>query len=315
VANPGAVLMAVFRPDETLLERQITSLTRQTLESWHCFIGVDGADRQTCALLERLTGNDARFRVIEYPDNVGHYLNFERLTREVSAAIQWVAYCDQDDEWHPEKLERLVARLTASPGRTAVVGAARIVDRDGKVLGTSRRNARSFVQLLLKNEVTGSFAVFRPDVLQFALPFPDSTRSAVHDHWLGVCAAALGQVDFVAEPMQDYVQHSQNAIGESSQPTFHSAVAAARKEGGIHNYLDRMSCEQWAWRVAMARTLQARLTDTPSERAAFLESVAKARFNFKLVRFLVGEIRGRRLTAQTCIALSIAAFWWPRARC
>ena len=98
--GPGVVVMAVYRPDPVLLERQIESLRIQTVADWRCMIGIDGADSETHHLLKDLTGDDARFEVSEYADNVGVYRHFERLLREVDGDAAWVALADQDDYWY-----------------------------------------------------------------------------------------------------------------------------------------------------------------------------------------------------------------------
>lgn len=311
----GVILMAVHRPQKTLVQRQVASLQRQTIRDWACIVGIDGPDDGSTAYLSGVLGDDPRFKVIEYAHNVGHYRNFERLTREVRGQVAWVAYCDQDDYWHPQKLERLVAMLEGPPHRTAVVGAALTVDIGGAVLGISQRYAGSFPQLFLKNEVTGSFTLFRPEVLELALPFPDATRSAVHDHWLGVCAAAMGDVLYSSGPLQDYVQHGNNAIGEAQPSTFRSHIRSARVRGvSLRAYLDEISRDQWGWRVSMARALRERLPADKTQPSMFLDAVAEGRLSVRLAQFFAAEVLARRIPPRTALALATAAFWSPRAR-
>ena len=104
--------MAVYKPDEALLRIQVESIRRQTLGGWTCLIGIDGADELAVRAVTEAIGDDERFVVIEYPENVGHYRNFERIIQR--AAIQdvdWIALADQDDRWSESKLERLVSAL------------------------------------------------------------------------------------------------------------------------------------------------------------------------------------------------------------
>lgn len=308
----GVILMAVYRPDRGLLVQQLESLKTQTLADWRCVVGIDGADAATCAVLKQLVGTDERFDVIEYVANVGHYRNFERLTREVRREEDWVAYCDQDDRWYPEKLEELVTQLEAKASYAAVVGAARIVGRHGNELGVSQRSARSFPQLLLRNEVTGSFTVFRANVVSLALPFPAATQAAVHDHWLGVCAAALGEIHYAAHPLQDYVQHAGNAIGEASRVSVFRQAALVRAAGGFQAYLERISRHQWGWRVSMARELRARVPDINAEKSDFLAAVAAGKISLRLSWYLTVETVARRVPLHTALALGAAALKWPR---
>lgn len=305
--------MAVFRPDHELLTRQVESLMEQSLQEWSCLVGLDGRDPETRALLVELTSGDPRFRILEYETNVGHYRNFERLSAAVPAESAWVAYCDQDDYWYPHKLEHLAGRLARNPGATGAVGSAILVDRDGNGLGEARRKPGPWTQLLLKNEVTGSFALFRPDVLDLALPFPEDTRAAVHDHWLGVCAATLGHLDFSSEPLQDYVQHDRNAIGEARTSTVRSHTLAARARGGMRHYLRELSREQWGWRVAMARVLLDRVGTLDRSDRRFLGQVARGHLGPGLCRHLLRDLVHRRIPARTAVGLAVAALAWRRA--
>ena len=211
-AGPGFVVMAVFRPDPALLTRQIDSLQAQSVADWRCLIGIDGVDPEVRALVLDLVDADVRFEVREYEDNVGVYRHFERLLDSVPVGAAWVSLADQDDVWYTDKFERLLTVLDG-PGVAAVSGQARLVDTSGAVLGTTDRLSADLGQLLLRNQVSGALVLFRRSVLDLALPFPGATDIAIHDHWLGVCAAAMGRVVVEDVRVQDYVQHAANVLG------------------------------------------------------------------------------------------------------
>ena len=128
-----------------------------------------------------------------FDDNLGVYRHFERLLALVPTdEVAWVALADQDDDWYPTKLARLLPALDL-PGVAAVVGRARVV-ADGRDKGLTKRRVGGFASTLLINQVTGSLAIFRPEVVAAALPFPPGNDDAIHDHWLAVCAAARGRI-------------------------------------------------------------------------------------------------------------------------
>jgi hypothetical protein len=60
---------------------------------------------------------------------------------------------------------------------------------------------------MLTNTVTGAASLFRKEVVDVALPFPEGPGWQFHDHWLGVAALALGDIAYVDRPLYDYVQH------------------------------------------------------------------------------------------------------------
>lgn len=310
VSDHGEIVMAVYRPDPRLLRTQVASLRGQTLTTWTCRIGIDGADPATAALLRELVAEDERFAVIEYDDNVGVYRHFERMLADVAADAAWVALSDQDDRWHPTKLEQLVPEL--GPEVTAVSCQALVVDQDYKPLGRTDRRSGGVVDLLLRNQVTGSLAVWRRDVLDVALPFPPATDIAIHDHWLAVCAAAMGEVRVVDRPLQDYVQHGGNVLGEVVPTGLGDKVREVRARGGARSFLDYNAEERWGWRVGMAEALRRRFEGRAMPPA--VAAIAERRAAPAVLRALVSGVRSRHLSARGAAGMGVAALWAGRSR-
>jgi glycosyltransferase involved in cell wall biosynthesis len=212
-----AICMATYEPDPELLERQLESLRRQSHGDWICVISDDASEPQRFAELERLVGGDERFVVSAANRRAGAYENFHRALNMVPPGIPYVALCDQDDEWYPHKLERLLASI----GDAALAFSdMRVVDRDRRVLAETYWTERShnhanFGSLLLGNTVTGAASLFRRELLELALPLPPRLGNLYHDHWLALVARALGRIEYVAEPLYDYVQHSRAVVGHA----------------------------------------------------------------------------------------------------
>jgi hypothetical protein len=60
--------------------------------------------------------------------------------------------------------------------------------------------------LIATNVVTGAASVLRGEVLEVALPFPPEVDGSFDDHWLALCALALGDLTYVDRPLVDYAQ-------------------------------------------------------------------------------------------------------------
>jgi hypothetical protein len=189
-----AVCLAVHRPDPELLRRELASLEAQTYR-----------DRA----------------LVRFDDEagVGAYRAFEHCLARVPADAAFVAPCDQDDVWHPDKLTVLVDALERS-GALLAYSDLRVVTADGAVLSetywTDRDNGwADMADLLATNVVTGAASVLRRAVLDVALPFPAEVDGSFHDHWLALCALALGEIAYVDRPLVDYVQHGANVVGHA----------------------------------------------------------------------------------------------------
>jgi hypothetical protein len=206
-----AVCLATHRPDPKLLRRQLASLDAQTY-----------ADRV----------------LVREDDEAGSgaYRAFERCLARVPADAAYVAPCDQDDVWHPDKLAVLIEALDTT-GALLAYSDLRIVRPDGTVLSetywTDRDNgADELGDLLATNVVTGAASVLRRAVLDVALPFPREVDGSYHDHWLALCALAVGDVAYVDRALVDYVQHGANLVGHAERRPRRAPGARDTRDAG-----------------------------------------------------------------------------------
>jgi glycosyltransferase involved in cell wall biosynthesis len=225
-----AICMATYNPPAELLRRQIDSLRRQTHSNWACVISDDASEpEQLGRLLAEIEG-DGRFLLDRSERRLGFYANFERALSMAPPSADYVTLCDQDDRWYPDKLARLIDGIGDAE---LAYSDARVVDPSGELVHPSywtvrRNNHTNFASLLLANSITGAASLFRRDLLDDALPFPPDLFKPFHDHWLAVVALARGSINYIDEPLYDYVQHSGAVIGHST---------ANRKPRPIHRHL------------------------------------------------------------------------------
>lgn len=267
-------MLAAYRPVPSLFAAQLSSLQTQERNDFRCLIGADGDRQEVARLVRELVGADDRFEVIGWDDNVGFYRNFERLLAAVPDDVGWVALSDQDDRWYPDKLQRLVPLLDKAPLAT---GQARVMAwPEGRVwLSSTNRRRVPAEDLLFQNQVTGSFSVFRRDLLRLALPFPRlRTDTQLHDHWLAMCAAVSGGYEVLDQSVQDYLQHDVNQVGERvtrERWTVGGYLRRTRRqadqyEGGhaLTSWLRMHQVQTFGWRRLLVRTLAERTVLPPA---------------------------------------------------
>jgi glycosyltransferase involved in cell wall biosynthesis len=211
-----AVCMATFEPDMALFRTQVESLRGQTDDRWTCLISDDCSSRERFEEIAALVAGDERFTLSRSEERLGFYRNFERALELAPAGAELIALCDQDDRWHPDKLAVLRAALGSAQ---LVYSDQRLVDAHGRVLRETLWSGRSnnhtdLVSMLVANTITGAAALFRREVAELALPFPDPPGLQFHDHWIGVVALAAGEVAYVDRPLYDYVQHAGAFFGD-----------------------------------------------------------------------------------------------------
>lgn len=162
------------------------------------------------------------FRVLENASPLGVTKNFEQAIG--SCGSELIALSDQDDLWRQDRLERVCAIFQRRPDLLLLHSDAQLIDEVGAalpntLLGALEVSARSrvavhaglaFDVLMRRNLVTGATTVIRSSLFETAKPFPVAW---VHDEWLGIVAAALGQLDLLEDCLVDYRQHGANQIG------------------------------------------------------------------------------------------------------
>jgi glycosyltransferase involved in cell wall biosynthesis len=234
-----AICMAAFDPPEELFRRQLDSIRAQTHEDWICLISDDGSDPDSAAMIAAAVAGDARFRLQLHEQRLGVYRNFERVLGAVPAEAGLVALADQDDRWEPEKLAALAAAV--GDGAGLAYSDARVTDPAGAVVSptfwTSRRNNPDDLgSLVLVNSITGAASLFRRELLEHVLPFPDPELGLMHDHWIAMVAMSVGEVAYLDRPLYDYVQHPGAALGHEGH-RHHSPPPLSRR--GAADWLRR----------------------------------------------------------------------------
>lgn len=327
--GPGliAICMATFDPDMRLFRAQVDSLRSQSDRQWVCLISDDcsGPDRfeEMIAVLD----DDPRFAVSRSEERLGFYWNFERALELVPRDAELVALCDQDDRWHPRKLE--VLRNALRDDAVLAYSDLRLVDGEGRVLRETfwkgrRNNHKNLASMLVANTVGGAATLFRRDLAELALPFPNMPGLQFHDHWLGVLALAAGDLAYVDQPLYDYVQHRGAVFGEVSQggasPTGerprHRLRALRQRRRGFFNHWRAAYFHGYVAREVQAQTLLVRCPErlTATKRRVLRRFVASARspaawtwLAARSARSLVG--RNETLGSEVQLAQGIVWRW------
>lgn len=211
-----AVCMATRNPPPELLHLQLESLRAQTHTDWLCVIS-DDSEPQHYERVKDSVGEDERFRLVGSDRRLGRYHSFERALSLVPSEAPLVALCDQADRWYPEKLERLRDALDSEA--SLVYGDMRVVDPLGREISDTfwshrRTNHRNLMSAMLAATMTPTSSLFPRALLDSALPFPLGWAGASPERWLGMLALATGRVEYIPEPVQDYVHYD----GRSDEP-------------------------------------------------------------------------------------------------
>lgn len=127
------------------LREQLDSVRQQTLAPDQVILRDDASTDNTVELIERyLTeyGLAPAWRLICNPERLGYAENFREAVEETDG--EYVFFCDQDDIWEPDRVEKMVEQMEKSE-KIQVLGSEFIpFTTDPDAPGISRRVLKSF---------------------------------------------------------------------------------------------------------------------------------------------------------------------------
>lgn len=220
--GPVSIAMATYNGEQFLLE-QLRSLADQELLPTELVICDDMSSDATVDIIEtfartapfavRLYRNEIRLRFSE------NFMKAIGLCRE-----RYIAFCDQDDVWHPAKLARSIDSLQWS-GALMCSHRVDLIDGTGARIGASSNLSGD---TMLRGSTFSPWGVFlgftctidrrllalidpatRPhDLIEYDKPMS-------HDRWFYFVAATFGTVSYIGAPLALYRQHDRNVFGRT----------------------------------------------------------------------------------------------------
>ncbi len=85
----------------------------QTYENIEIIAVDDRSTDDTVRILRDYAVRDTRIKVFVNERNLGFIRNFEKGA--TLSAGKWISFCDQDDYWFPEKIEKMVRAIGDQP--------------------------------------------------------------------------------------------------------------------------------------------------------------------------------------------------------
>ena len=213
------ILLATYNGEEFLRE-QLDSIFKQTYVYYHIYIRDDGSTDQTLEIVKSYQQQyPEKITLIQDDEkNLGAAQNFSRLLDYSKAA--YIAFCDQDDVWLPEKLEVALRELKkleqANPPKPCLVYSdMKQIDENGTMTSDSVWNQMhlrpeyfTFNRLLIQNIPHGCAMVFNRRMKELVSPIP--AAAILHDHWIAIVAAAMGIHKAVQQPLLLLRNHARN---------------------------------------------------------------------------------------------------------
>ena len=131
MATPKAtVVITTYNRAATLRDRSVASVRKQTYQDWECIVVDDGSSDDTEAVMQSLIKEDPRIRYFK-KENDG--MSAERNFGVRQSRGEYIAFLDDDDEFLPNYLERLMDTFeTLSPEYACIAPVSIVRDYQGR---------------------------------------------------------------------------------------------------------------------------------------------------------------------------------------
>lgn len=214
-----AILMGCYNGSKHITE-QLNSIESQTHTNWCLYASDDGSEDGTVDILKAYQAKwgEDRLIILKGPRE-GFCRNFLTLAVNPSIAADYYAFCDQDDVWQSNKLERSLNFLAPYPKERPALYCARTtyVDEDLKLIDYSTLPSEPphFGNALVQNIAGGNTMVFSAALRELLQKF-GTVDVKLHDWWVYLVATGVsGIVLYDAESSTLYRQHGDNLIGSN----------------------------------------------------------------------------------------------------
>lgn len=202
------VLVSIVIPTHNralLLKRAVYSVLAQTIKDIEVIIINDASKDNTAEVLAMLRQHDPRIHVIHH--DIAQGGSAARNIGINASSGKWIAFLDDDDSWHPQKLEKQLKLLARHPNAVAS-NCFYTIHYPGKIKKLAQPPQSISLQTLLSANVLGgtSVCMVLASLLKQLGGFDPSLRSA-QDWDLWVKIRLKGEIVTVCEGLVDYYVH------------------------------------------------------------------------------------------------------------
>lgn len=217
------ILMATYN-GEMYISQQIESIVNQTYKEWILYIRDDGSNDKTISILEKYKNMypEKIFIIRDNKRGLGAKMNFAELMKY--STNDYCMFADQDDIWLEDKIEKSMNEMNKmeekfGKNRPLLVHTnLKVVDKELNVIDNSfwryqnlNPDNKKLNYLLVQNNITGCTMLMNKELIKFSIDIP--VKCIMHDWWIGLVAAAKGEISYIEYPTILYRQHGNNEVG------------------------------------------------------------------------------------------------------
>ena len=304
-----AILLSTYN-GEMYVEELLNSLRDQKYQNWDLWIRDDGSGDNTVAIIKQFQTKLAALGrknsvYLTEGENIGVTGSFFTLAEAAERNYDAFAFCDQDDIWHPDKLERAASALQAYQADSSGSSSSddekpflyhcrqwMVSDEQPSVRKMSPIPKRTgFENALVQNQVVGCTMVINPALRHMMLKafrrygIDVSAHVIMHDWWCYLLTSAFGVIHYDPHPSISFRRHhhssSPAATGFLTALEQRAAKMQTRSWSVIH-ILNQANCFRQLHGECNLSKMQHRLLHD-------IVRLKKAGLSFRLKYFIFGR--------------------------
>ena len=214
------VIIAAYHGEKYIGE-QLKSLFKQTRIPDEILIGDDSSDDKTFLAVEAVRSHyTGELKYFRNTPRLGVVQNFVHLAK--AATGDFIFFCDQDDVWLPEKIEKLATILEQDSTCQVAVCNSKMMDAELNSLHETLLDGVSDFHKKMEriNQGKGFFPLLNQSIglsghnmavrKDFLYIFNSIPQNCLHDLWLQYCSGFLGVLRYLDEVLTLYRVHANN---------------------------------------------------------------------------------------------------------
>lgn len=253
-----AIALSTFN-GERYLPELLESLRYQNWTYWDLWVRDDGSTDGTVDVLldfeRKLSETNPKNSFYLFKgDNIGVVNSFFSLLSRIPDTYSGFAFCDQDDIWHPEKMDRAVSCLRVNLDMPdtcqkpfAYHSRQVLMDGEKKIKKSQLPRHVGFSNALIENQLVGCTLVINRALKRNIQQWPDiqsqksnrqwnentnpSSNIIMHDWWCYLLASAFGEIVYDPTPMITFRRHHESTtpVATSRYRSILKRISAIKK--------------------------------------------------------------------------------------
>lgn len=218
-----SIVLCSFNGGQYILE-QLQSLKKQTYSNIEIIVSDNGSTDTTISIVQKCCAEDPRFVFFHTPEKG---LNKNFFTAIKKATGKYILFCDQDDIWLADKVEKLVGFHEKNPTASMVYCLSQpFSDVPPKIVAPlskfSYLQGSDIRKTLLKCYTLGHNMCLLKSSLE-KIPTP-TNETIAYDWWITVSAMCLGEVRCLPITLTFWRQHESNTTKDLIKGLFYENV-------------------------------------------------------------------------------------------